>query len=85
MYSVYVNQELPWLGFPIRTSTDQSALTAPRGFSQLCHVLHRLSLSRHPPIALNNLRSNQDRRHYCIHNNEYQTLNLPTGVKISYF
>ena len=39
-------------GFPIRKSPDQSVLTAPRGFSQLCHVLHRLMSPRHPPVAL---------------------------------
>ena len=38
-------------GFPIRKSPDQSALTAPRSLSQLCHVLHRLLSPRHPPRA----------------------------------
>ena len=43
------------VGFPIRRSTDQRLLTAPRGLSQFCHVLHRLLVPRHPPNALNSL------------------------------
>ena len=42
-------------GFPIRIPTDRRLLTAPRGFSQFCHVLHRLLVPRHPPNALNSL------------------------------
>ena len=51
-YSARSAAVLPATGFPIRTFPDQSALTAPRDFSQSCHVLHRLSSPRHPPIAL---------------------------------
>src|SRR5688572_11176350 len=43
------------VGFPIRKSTDQRLLTAPRGLSQFCHVLHRLLVPRHPPNALTSL------------------------------
>ena len=43
------------VGFPIRRSTDQRLLTAPRGLSQFCHVLHRLLVPRHPPNALTSL------------------------------
>ena len=43
------------IGFPIRKSTDQRLLTAPRGLSQFCHVLHRLLVPRHPPNALTSL------------------------------
>jgi hypothetical protein len=39
-------------GFPIRTSPDQSLLTAPRGRFVVRHVLHRLLVPRHPPCAL---------------------------------
>src|SRR5690349_4327927 len=42
-------------GFPIRRPTDRRLLTAPRGFSQFCHVLHRLLVPRHPPNALTSL------------------------------
>src|SRR5262245_35170124 len=42
-------------GFPIRRSMDQCLLTAPHGFSQFCHVLHRLLVPRHPPNALTSL------------------------------
>ena len=51
-YSARSDAVLPAPGFPIRTFPDQSALTAPRDLSQSCHVLHRLSSPRHPPIAL---------------------------------
>jgi hypothetical protein len=42
-------------GFPIRRPTDRRLLTAPRGLSQFCHVLHRLLVPRHPPNALTSL------------------------------
>jgi hypothetical protein len=51
MNSVCNGRLLHRSGFPIRKSPDQSALTAPRSLSQLCHVLHRLLSPRHPPIA----------------------------------
>src|SRR5262245_5594383 len=41
--------------FLIRRSTDRRLLTAPRGLSQFCHVLHRLLVPRHPPNALESL------------------------------
>src|SRR5690606_20524532 len=43
------------VGFPIRTSPDQSLLTAPRGHIVVRHVLLRLLVPRHPPCALYNL------------------------------
>ncbi len=55
MYSVMSNWILPQLGFPIRTSPDQSLLTAPRGSFVVRHVLHRLLAPRHPPCALSSL------------------------------
>lgn len=55
MYSVVSNWILPQLGFPIRTSPDQSLLTAPRGSIVVRHVLHRLLAPRHPPCALSSL------------------------------
>ena len=55
MYSAGVTPKLLGVGFPIRRSTDQRLLTAPRGLSQFCHVLHRLLVPRHPPNALTSL------------------------------
>ena len=42
-------------GFPIRKSPVHCLLAAPRGLSQLRHVLHRLLTPRHPPEALSSL------------------------------
>ena len=50
-----VTSALPDVGFPIRRSTAQRLLTAPRRLSQFYHVLHRLLDPRHPPNALNSL------------------------------
>jgi hypothetical protein len=55
MYSAGATPKLLGVGFPIRRSTDQRLLTAPRGLSQFCHVLHRLLVPRHPPNALTSL------------------------------
>ena len=55
MYSDKSNWVLRQLGFPIRTSPDQSLLTAPRGSIVVRHVLHRLLAPRHPPCALSSL------------------------------
>ena len=52
MYSLHSTCELPHVGFPIRTSPDQSLLTAPRGIIVVRHVLLRLLAPRHPPCAL---------------------------------
>ena len=55
MYSVRGNQQLRWLGFPIRTSADQCLVgNSPQLFAAT-HVLHRLSVPRHPPHALSSL------------------------------
>ena len=43
------------LGFPIRTSPDQRFLANSPGLIAGWYVLHRLSMPRHPPCALNNL------------------------------
>src|SRR5690606_31249910 len=50
-------------GFPIRKSTDQRLVT---GFPWLIagsHVLHRLSMPRHPPYTLSSLITFIDHRH----------------------
>jgi hypothetical protein len=51
------------LGFPIRTSPDQRSVANSPGHFAGSHVLHRLSMPRHPPCALTNL--------------PHQTLNTP--------
>ncbi len=43
------------LGFPIRTSPDQRSVANSPGHFAGSHVLHRLSMPRHPPCALKNL------------------------------
>ena len=43
------------LGFPIRTSPDQSQVGDSPGLNAASHVLHRLLMPRHPPCALKNL------------------------------
>ena len=40
------------MGFPIRTSTDQSPLGGSPWLIAARHVLHRWSTPRHPPLAL---------------------------------
>jgi hypothetical protein len=55
MYSDSDDCELPQPGSPIRTSPDQSLLTAPRGVIVVRHVLLRLLVPRHPPCALSSL------------------------------
>ena len=41
-------------GFPIRTSSDQRFIDNSPRLNAALHVLHRLSMPRHPPCALNN-------------------------------
>jgi hypothetical protein len=43
------------VGFPIRTSPDQSLLSDSPGLIAAGHVLHRLPAPRHPLHALSNL------------------------------
>ena len=46
---------LPVVGFPIRTSTDQSLVGGSPWLIAATHVLHRLLEPRHPPHALSSL------------------------------
>ena len=41
-------------GFPIRTSSDQRSIDNSPRLNAALHVLHRPSMPRHPPCALNN-------------------------------
>ena len=53
-------QALPWMGCPIRKSSDQSLLSGSPGLFAANHVLHRLLAPRHPPFALSSLIINQN-------------------------
>ncbi len=57
MYSGLSNQQLRWLGFPIRTFPDQCSVGNSPELFAATHVLHRLSAPRHPPHALSSLLS----------------------------
>ena len=54
MHSPAGNTTQPVLGFPIRTSSDQRFVGNSPRHNAASHVLHRLSMPRHPPYALNN-------------------------------
>lgn len=54
MHSSAGNTTQPVLGFPIRTSSDQRFVDNSPRLNAASHVLHRLSMPRHPPYALNN-------------------------------
>lgn len=52
-------------GFPIRTSSDpRSVGSSPRHIAA-SHVLHRLSMPRHPPCALKHLQTQKPRNKNC--------------------
>ena len=53
MYSPAGNTTQPVLGFPIRTSSDQRFVGNSPRHNAASHVLHRLSMPRHPPYARN--------------------------------
>jgi hypothetical protein len=55
MYLLYVTGALPPVGFPIRKSPGQSLFSGSPKLIAAYHVLHRLSLPRHPPYALSSL------------------------------
>ena len=61
MHSSAGNTTQPVLGFPIRTSSDQRFVDNSPRHNAASHVLHRLSMPRHPPYALNN------QTHYPTH------------------
>jgi hypothetical protein len=47
-------------GFPIRRSPGQRLLAPNRGSFVACHVLHRLSVPRHPSCALSSLTAQRE-------------------------
>ncbi|ORB79032.1 hypothetical protein BST46_15980 [Mycobacterium timonense] len=55
MYSDTGNTTSLVLGFPIRKSSDQCSVDSSPRHIAASHVLHRLSMPRHPPCALKHL------------------------------
>jgi hypothetical protein len=55
MYSDTGNTTSLVLGFPIRTSSDPRSVDSSPRHIAASHVLHRLSVPRHPPCALKHL------------------------------
>ena len=55
MYSSHASAALPAVGFPIRTSTDQSLVGGSPWLIAATHVLRRLLEPRHPPHTLSSL------------------------------
>jgi hypothetical protein len=51
------------LGFPIRTSADQSPIDGSPQLFAVIHVLHRFLAPRHPPLALCSL---EEQRCSCL-------------------
>ena len=60
------------LGYPIRKSPDQRSVANSPGHNAGSHVLHRLSMPRHPPCALTNL---PHQTHNTHNNPPHPTLN----------
>ena len=52
-------------GFPIRTSSDQRSIDNSPRLNAAFHVLHRLSMPRHPPCALNNEHTNHHTQNHA--------------------
>ena len=52
MHSLTGNRTQPRPGFPIRTPSDQRFVDNSPRLNAVSHVLHRLSMPRHPPCAL---------------------------------
>ena len=54
-------------GFPIRTPSDQRFVDNSPRLNAASHVLHRLSMPRHPPYALNNQKITQHDTTHTTH------------------
>jgi hypothetical protein len=67
MYSLHDDRALPLPGFPIRKSPDQSPFNGSPKLIAVYHVLHRLSLPRHPPYALSSLTIKNRNQIYQLH------------------
>jgi hypothetical protein len=78
---------LPPVGFPIRTSPDQSPLDGSPELIAAYHVLHRLLTPRHPPYAISSLtkriplRNTVQFSRYDLHRNHLGAeLNAQDGI-----
>ena len=75
------DRALPLPGFPIRKSPDQSLFSGSPKLIAAYHVLHRLSLPRHPPYALSSLtikNRNQIYNYIQFHSKNIRTEYVPT-------
>ena len=61
MYSVPGDTTSLVPGFPIRTPSDHRSVDSSPRHIAASHVLHRLSMPRHPPCALYNLQTQKPR------------------------
>ena len=77
MHSSAGNTTQPVLGFPIRTSSDQRFVDNSPRLNAASHVLHRLSMPRHPPYALNNQKITQHDTTHTTHQKQ-QTVRADT-------
>src|SRR5690349_14352058 len=57
-------------GFPIRTSSDPRSVDSSPRHIAASHVLHRLSVPRHPPCALTHLQHTKPKRFNELKNSE---------------
>ena len=73
MHSSAGNTTQPVLGFPIRTSSDQRFVDNSPRHNAASHVLHRLSMPRHPPYALNNQTHYPTHTTHTTHHTKRQT------------
>ena len=60
-------------GFPIRTSSDQRLVGNSPRLNAASHVLHRLSMPRHPPYALDHKRNTHTKEQTKNRKTEKQT------------
>ena len=65
MYSVVGDTTSLVPGFPIRTSSDPRSVDSSPRHIAASHVLHRLSMPRHPPCALKHLQTQKPRNKNC--------------------
>lgn len=79
MYSVTGDTTSLAPGFPIRTSSDPRSVDSSPRHNAASHVLHRLSVPRHPPCALKHLQHKTEkysRKNKKLH---YQNKQPPKG------
>lgn len=80
MYSVTGNTTSLVLGFPIRTSSDQSSVDSSPRLIAASNVLHRLPVPRHPPCALKHLQHKKpDTEKKKLHHNKPHTDDEPNS------